>query len=261
MAKRSLSNRRILLTGASSGIGRELARQLAAQRSRLVVVARRENRLRELADTVISAGSECVAIVGDITLAETRAAAIEACQSEFGGLDILINNAGVGAMGPFSTAQHDRLRRIFEVNFFAAAELLRSAIPILLNGIDPLVVNIGSVLGYRAVPHKSEYCASKFAIRALTDSLRAELRNDGIEFLLVSPSTTDTEFFSSAIEDSTGIDWTRRGAMTSEQVAKKTIIAMVHRKREIVLSFGGKALVWMERLFPSVVDRMVSRLS
>jgi len=259
MAKRSLSNSRILLTGASSGIGRELARQLGEQRARLVVIARREGRLLELAHTINDSGGRCVPIIGDVTLPEKRAEAIETCQSEFGGLDILVNNAGIGAMGMFADARPERLRQIFEVNFFATAEMIRAAIPVLLRGQDPLIVNVGSVLGHRAVPLKSEYCASKFAIRALTDSLRVELRATGVDFLLVSPSTTDTEFFSSAIEDTTGIDWKLRGAMSCERVAMKTIRAMVNRKREIILSCSGKTLVWLDRLFPTLVDRIVGK--
>src|SRR5581483_9150141 len=126
---------------------------------------------------------------------ETRLAALAAAQRQFGGLDILVNNAGVSAWGPFDQAGEDRLRRIREVNFFALAEMTREALPLVKAGRQPLVVNIASILGHRGIPLQAEYCASKFAVRGLSESLRPELARTGIDLLLVSPGTTDTEFF------------------------------------------------------------------
>src|SRR5204862_1887651 len=117
---------------------------------------------------------------------------------EFGGLDALVNNAGIGALGRFDQADEARLRQVMEVNFFAPAEFVREALPHLKAGNRPIVVNIGSVLGHRAVPEKSEYCASKFALHGFSDALRAELAPLGIDVLLVSPSTTTSEFFAAA---------------------------------------------------------------
>ena len=98
-------------------------------------------------------------------------------------------------MGPFAGAGPDRLRRIMEVNFFAPVETIRAALPLLRYGRQPIVVNIGSVLGRCAVPDKSEYCASKFALHGFSDALRAELASEMVDVLLVSPSTTQSEFF------------------------------------------------------------------
>ena len=99
-----------------------------------------------------------------------------------------------------SQAGEERLRRVMEVNFFAPVELIRSAIPLLREGKRPLIVNISSVFGHRAVPRKSEYCASKFALHGFSDALRAELAREGIDVLLVSPSTTQSEFFDMVLE-------------------------------------------------------------
>jgi short-subunit dehydrogenase len=112
----------------------------------------------------------------------------------------LVNNAGIGAIGPFAEASPERLRKIMEVNFFAPAELIRSALPLLEAGKRPLIVNVSSVLGHRGIPKKSEYCASKFALHGFSDALRCELAPRGIDVLLVSPSTTATEFFDNVIE-------------------------------------------------------------
>ena len=126
---------------------------------------------------------------------------------------MLISNAGIGAMGRFDDADDDRMRKVFDVNFFAIAELTRLALPKLKLGNDALIVNMSSILAHRAAPLKSEYCASKFALHGFSDSIRAELAKDNVSLLLVSPSTTDSEFFDSAIEDQTGKNWKKRGSM------------------------------------------------
>ena len=162
-------------------------------------------------------------------------------------------------MGPFADASMERLRQIFEVNFFSMAALIRSTVPVLSRGDDALIVNIGSVLGHRAVPLKSEYCAAKFALHGFSDSLRAELASIPIEVLLISPSTVNSDFFDSALEDATDVNWKKRGSMKPEFVVRKIIQGMEKRNHEIILPFSGKALVWLDRLFPTIADRIVSR--
>jgi short-subunit dehydrogenase len=259
MAKRELSGRRAIVTGASSGIGRHIAMELAARDVRLVVGARRWKQLESLADEINSAGGQCLPIECDVTVAANRDQLLFECQQAFGGCDILVNCAGIGAMGRFDEADSGRLRQIFEVNFFAVVELIRIAIPVLAKGHDPLIVNVGSVLGHCAAPLKSEYSASKFALHGFTDSLRAELVSRSIDVLLISPSTTDSEFFDAAIEDSTGKNWKQRGAMAPSEVARQTVRAMVRRKHEVILSMGGKLLVWLDRLAPRLANRILAR--
>jgi len=259
MAPRQLKNRRAIVTGASSGIGWHLAKQLADRHVQLVINARRSDRLAALAEAIQGAGGTCLTYPGDITDPEVRRGLLEHCTTELGGLDILVNNAGIGAMGRFEEADEERMRQIFEVNFFAVAEMTRIAIPALKQGSDPLVVNISSVLGHRAAPLKSEYCASKFALHGLSDSLRAELAPTGIELLLVSPSTTDSDFFDHSIEDTTGKDWKKGGAMPAEKVAAKTVRGMIKRRHEIILTFGGRIIVWLDRLLPGIANKLVAR--
>ena len=177
----------------------------------------------------------------------------------FGGLDILVNNAGIGALGPFSEATPDRLRRVMEVNFFAPAELTRVAVPVLEQGRQPLVVNISSVLGHRAVPMKSEYCASKFAMHGLSDAIRAEWDRRGIDVLIVSPSTTASEFFDNLIDKQAGNYKKMSRAKSPEYVARRTIRAMERGSHEIILSWSGWGLVWLDRLLPWLADRVVAR--
>jgi len=259
MARRQLQGKRAIITGASAGIGRCLALELGRRGVQLVVNGRRQDRLTTLVDQIQEEGGRAISVCGDVADPQVRTRLVETCCEEFGGLDIVVNNAGIGAMGPFAEATEERLRRIFEVNFFALAEMMRISIPRLREGNDPIIVNMGSVLGHRAAPLKSEYCASKFAVHGLSDAVRAELVNDGIELLLVSPGTTDSEFFDHALEDTTGRDWKKMGAMRPETVAARTIRAMVKRRHEIILTFGGRIIVWLDRMIPGIANRLVAR--
>jgi len=259
MPRRQLNDKRVIITGASSGIGWHTALQMAEYGCRIVACARREERLNELAALVEKAGGTCVVVAGDVCDEEIRKRLLQTAEAEFGGIDILINNAGIGAMGRFEDAGPERLRKIFEVNFFAMAELIRQSLPLLKSGDDSVIVNMNSVLGHRATPLKSEYCASKFAVHGLSDAIRAEIASDGIDLLLVSPSTTDSEFFDSAIEDETGKNWKKGGAMPPEAVAAKTIRAMKKRRHEIILTFGGRIIVWLDRMIPGIANRLVAR--
>src|SRR5262245_38320393 len=192
--RRKLTGMRMLITGASQGLGRALALAAAAKGCKLVLAARSEDLLREVVQQAEQAGGEAVAVVADVTRAEDRQRMLEAAVSRFGGLDILINNAGVSATGHFSDAAEPRLRTIMEVNFFALTETTRLAIPILAEGNRPMIVNISSVSGRRATPARSEYCASKFAVQGFTEALRAELVRYGIDVLAVCPGLIGTEF-------------------------------------------------------------------
>lgn len=259
MARRKLEDGIAIVTGASSGIGRELALQLADQRVSMLLNSRRPTLLQAVADEVRSRGAKVEHVAGDIAEDTTRRRVIDSCVERFGGLDFLINNAGISAMGPFAEAEPSRLDRIMAVNFFAPAELIRLSIPWLRKSQRAIIVNIGSVLGHRAVSLKSEYCASKFALHGLSDAIRAELASDHIDLLLVSPSTTDSNLFEAALEDETGIEWKGRRAASPARVAQKTLQAMKRGAHEIILTPGGKALVWIDRLAPTLANRLVQR--
>jgi len=259
MARRTIHGLRGILTGASSGIGRALAVELVREGAKLVVVARRPERLAELAAETAGLPGAIETVAGDVTDAAVRRVAIERASAAFGGLDLAINNAGIGAMGSFAEASPERLRQVMEVNFFAAAELIRESLPMLRKGQRPMVVNVSSVLGYRGIPNYAEYCASKFALQGLSESLRAEFARLGIDLLVVSPARTETEFFERALDAPPTRPWSNLPTMTSEVVARRIVAAIRKGRRELVISAGGKALVWASRLLPGVMDRVLAR--
>jgi len=259
MAKRRLIDRRALVTGASSGIGRALSIELAKRGVDLVLVARREDRLQEVATQISQLGRRAVCVAGDVTDAALRTRALEAARSELGGLDILVNNAGVAAHGRFADADPGRIRPIMEVNFFAPVEFIREAIPILREGTQPIIVNIGSILGRRGSPHKSEYSASKFAIHGFSEAVRPELGRLGIDVLVVAAGPTETEHFDVLLEGSKKLPWGDPPRQEPADVAKAIVRGIEHNRHEIVTGWRGKALLLLNRLAPRLLDRFMSR--
>ncbi|MCS7304566.1 MAG: SDR family NAD(P)-dependent oxidoreductase [Thermoguttaceae bacterium] len=260
MARRTISGSRAVVTGASSGIGREIARQLCQQGAKVVATARRQDRLQELAQQVQANGGTIEILAGDITDPMFQLRVIQKAQEKFGGLDLLVNNAGVGCIGLFEQSTPARLREVMEVNFFALVEMTRLAFPFLKLGRQPMVVNIGSILGRRGVPYNTEYCASKFAVQGFSEALRAEWAHHGIEVLLVHPGTTDTEFFERVIHRSGGPRWPRHKPVSAEYVARKVLQAIRRGKHEIVPYPWGKVLLWLNWYFPRLTDWLMTKL-
>jgi short-subunit dehydrogenase len=247
------------VTGASSGIGYALALELAREGVRLVVVARRADRLAQLVEAIGGLEGQVQAVVGDVTEQATRQRLVDVALANYGGLDVLVNNAGIGAFGRFESADPDRLRRVMEVNFFALTEMTRLALPLLKHGTKPVIVNISSVLGHRAVPRSSEYCASKFAVQGFSESLRVELMPQGIDVLVVSPGLTQTEFTANSIDRTKKPAWPEHPGVPAQYAARQTVRAMRAGRREIMPFAWGKLLCWMNRIAPSLVDRFLAR--
>jgi short-subunit dehydrogenase len=259
MTHRKLTDRRALITGASSGIGRALAIELARRGVDSVLVARREDRLAEVIQEIASFGRRGIAIAGDVTDPDTRRRALDAARYQLGGLDILVNNAGIAAHGRFAEADPGRLRPIMEVNFFAPTELMRDALPLLRNGRQPIVVNIGSILGHRGCPHKSEYSASKFALHGFSEAARPELLKLGIDILVVAAGPTETEHFDTLIEDKGELPWGNPRRKPASQVARSIVRAIEQGKTEVVTSWRGWFWLLLNRLSPRLVDRIMAR--
>lgn len=256
---RAIAGSRMLITGASQGIGRALALEAARQGARVLAAARNAELLKTLQTDAEAINQKVEVVTADVTSPQDRAAMLQAMRERFGGLDILVNNAGIGATGLFENANEDRLRSIFEVNFFGLAELTRSAIPLLKQGQKPVVVNISSIVGKRGVPGRSEYSASKFAVQGLSEALRAEFAKDGIDLIVINPGLTQTNFPSNMLERKSLLKVDHMRGMTAEQAAAATLKAVVRGKNEATFTFLGKLFVQMSRRFPRLVDWIAAR--
>ena len=261
--RRTIAGSRVIVTGATSGIGYETALALARQGARVLATGRRQERLESLQssfDGRSKSGEGSIDLIaGDIIDPSFRSQLIERSQSLWGGLDGLVNNAGVGAIGRFEHATPERLRKVMEVDFFSAVELTRAALPSLRSGICSYIAIVGSVLGHRAVPLKSEYCAAKFAIRGWSEALRVELKSQNIDVLMISPSTTRSEFFESLVDTDSTTESKSIGAMSTSAVAEHVLKSIRLGRRDHILSIGGKSLVFFSWLFPKTFDRFLER--
>lgn len=254
MARRNLAGLRILVTGASQGIGRALVVEAARRGCRVLAAARSQPLLAELSEEVRRAGGTIEPVVADVTRPEDRQAMADAAVRHFGGLDVLINNAGIGATGHFMDSDPEVLRRIFETNFFGLVETTRVCLPLLKQGVTPAIVNISSVVGRRALPARSLYSASKFAVGGFSEAIRAELAKDGIDVIVIHPGLTRTNFSRNMLEQKAKIPLDHLRGMTSEQVAVATLRALEKGKTEITLTWQGKLLLLVNRFFPWFID-------
>ena len=254
MARRSIAGSRSLVTGASGGIGRAIALELARQGSSVVACrTARRARWTTLADEIRTAAEQAEAVAGDVTDAAVRRAALDRARAAFGGLDILVNNAGRGAMGRFADASPERLRQVFEVNFFAAAELTREALPLLqqaATGRSWSTSARSSAIAPRRATASIVQASSPCA--GLTESLRPELAQLGIDMLLGQPRHDRVGVLRERNEPG------RKAAVAGAARAsppkpwrEPTVRAIRLGKREIIPSARGRLLVWLNRLAPS----------
>jgi len=261
MGRRDLKGLRAIVTGASSGIGRALAIELAKRGVRSVLVARRADELAKVREETREVGTQASVVVGDITDPAIRQSALDLARNDLRGVDLLVNNAGISGSGDFAGGSPEVLQKIFDVNFFAPVEFTREAIPMLREGVTPLVVNVGSILGHRGIPFTSDYCASKFALTGWTQSLRAELSAIGIDVLLVSPGTTETGLASHLVEQRKKLPWAGHKGVTSERVARAMVLAIERGKHEIVPNWSGWWMLTAHRAVPRVVDAIMAKLA
>jgi short-subunit dehydrogenase len=220
--KYTLRGKTVLITGASSGIGRELALALGREDCRLILVARREALLRELQADLEKTGVKAAVKAADLSLPKDIAELEAYVRGRGQGLDVLVNNAGILRKGTVARGGLGIFRENMETNFFACLDLTQKMLPLLRASGQGLVVNVSSGLGRRSLPSLAAYCASKFALEALSESLRVEEARNNIQVLVVRPDLTKTDMNSGA-----GV------VQSAGTVARLTIKAMKKRRAEL----------------------------
>lgn len=256
---RALSGKRAILTGASGGIGRALAAALVKAGARVALASRNAGALESLADQLRAAGGEAIVVATDVTRPEERARLVETTVGQFGGLDLLINCAGIGSWGHFATSTPEIMRQVMEVNFFAPVELTRTAMPHLTNGNDSAVVNITSMCGRKGMPAWSEYSASKFALVGMSEALRGEFARFDVDVITVVPGLTNSGFEKNWLRSEGRANLQFETGMTPEYLAAAIVDAIRKNRREVV--FGGEArtLLRVNRFFPRLTNWLIAR--
>lgn len=258
----TLAGKVALITGASAGIGATLARELAREGADVVLAARREDRIRELAGGIGATGRHAIAVACDVTHDGDLERAVAAAVHQYGRLDIAIANAGFGVAGRFEELVLDDFRRQLETNVFGVLRTLYAALPELKKTRGQFVI-VGSVSGHVPTPGASAYCLSKFAVRGLAESIHDELDAHGVSVTLVSPGFVDSDIrrvdnhgsFHEEAPDPIPA-WLR---VPTERAARTIVRAIQHRRREVVVTGHGKVLVVLYRHVPWLFQFFIAR--
>jgi short-subunit dehydrogenase len=257
--RRGVRGRRVILTGVSSGIGNALARQLAADGAKLAITARSVDKLAALEADLRGRGADVIAVPGDVTRPEDREHVVSTAVARWGGLDLLVNNAGVAAWGHFQTSTEEINRITMEVNFFGPVELIRLTVPYLSDGDLPAVVNVTSMCGRRGMPAWPEYSASKFALVGMSEALRGELARFGIDVITVVPGLTSSDLNRHLLRNEGRADIRYDKGMSPEYVAGRIVKAIRYDSREVVLGREARLMLLANRFLPRLVNRLIAR--
>lgn len=253
----------VVITGASKGIGAELARQLAAKGAKLVLAARNAAELEAVADECRKLGATAITVRADVAEERDCQAIVSGAVLAFGRLDTLVNNAGMSMWARFEEIEDvSVLERIMRVNYMGAVYCTRHALPYLRESRGRLV-GISSLAGRTGVPTRTGYAASKHAMTGFFDSLRIELAGSGVSVTMIYPGFVATGIR----ENATGPDGkpimvspVQEGeVMNVEDCARRIVRAIERREREVVMTARGKMGLWLKLIAPALVDRIARR--
>lgn len=255
--------RRVLITGASSGIGEATAREFARDGHDLFLVARREERLAGLMEQCRQLGSpRAVYRCHDLSLPGRGEVIVRECLQELEGLDVLVCNAGYGILGPLEEVTPAEMVRIWQVNYQSAYESIFTALPHFRAQSSGHIVLVSSIVGRIGLPYSAAYSATKFAMVGLGEALRGELRDTGIGLSLLCPGYTATEF-QKAAQRKGSVGGSRRPfrGQSAEAVARALLQAVYRNRREVHLTLPGKAILAVNRISPGLANWIMAKLA
>lgn len=252
----SLKNKIIVITGGSSGIGKALVENALSRGAKVAVCARNLEKLQSL----FGQKENLVCCKADVSYETDCKAFITKVIDQWGGVDVLINNAGISMRALFEDVDLAVLQELMDVNFWGAVYCTKHALPSILNR-KGTIVGVSSIAGYRGLPGRTGYSASKFALQGFLESLRTELLYTGAHVMWVSPGFTASNIRNVArssdgsAQAETPLDEGK--LMSAEECARIILDGLEKRKRTIVITWQGKLVVWLNKLLPSIADKLV----
>ncbi len=254
----------IIITGASSGIGKALAEELAKRGANLVLGARQYVTLCEItAELEKQYGIKALAVQADVSKEEDCAQLIKQALLTFGKIDVLINNAGLSMRALFNDLDLAVLKNLMDVNFWGTVYCTKYALPEILK-TKGSIVGVSSIAGYRGLPGRTGYSSSKFAMNGFMEALRTELLKTGVHVMVACPGFTTSNIRVAALSkdgQAHGETSMEEGKMmTAEEVARRIADGIEQRKRTLIMTGQGKLAVWMNKLFPAFTDKKVFEL-
>lgn len=254
-------NKVVVITGASSGIGKALAESLLAQGALLALCARN---LPNLQAAFSSFDNNNLLLEGvDVRDESACAAFVQHTIDRFGRIDVLVNNAGISMRALFEDADLSVLRELMDINFWGTVQMTKYALPSIMVS-KGIVCGVSSIAGYRGLPARTGYSSSKFAMQGFLESLRTEMLHTGVHVMWVSPGFTASNIRNTALSASGNAQketpLEEHKLMSAAACATLIIGAMAKRKRSLVMTMNGKLAVWLNKLIPSFVDKQVYQL-
>lgn len=251
----------IVITGASSGIGKALAYRFAQEGANIVLAARQYALTCEFAQDIENKfGVKAIAVATDVSKEEYCKHLINEAKRVFGRIDVLINNAGISMRALFEDVDLEVLKSVMDVNFWGTVYCTKYAIPELLK-TKGSIIGVSSIAGYKGLPGRSGYSASKFAMQGFLESIRIENINKGLHVMIACPGFTSTNIRNSAlakdgtIQGESPLD--EKTMMSAEKVADHIITALKRKKNQLILTLQGKTIVWSGKVFSRLLDRII----
>lgn len=250
----------VVITGASSGIGKALAMEYAGRGANVVMSARNKDRLDQAAEDVSALGAGVLAVVSDVSVEGDCEVLIDKSIEKFGGIDILINNAGISMRAAFNDTEIEVLKKLMDINFWGTVYCTKFALPYLLKSKGS-VVGVSSIAGYKGLPGRTGYSSSKFAMHGFLETLRIENLKTGLNVLIACPGFTASNIRNTALNEKgemQGESPRDEGKMMSaEEVAKHIANAVQKRKDRLTLTSQGKLTVFLNKIAPKFLDKQV----
>ena len=244
-----LNNACVIVTGASSGIGRAIAVEFGRRGARLALASRNRTALEEVAAAIKTDGGSAIVLATDVTVEGAVKEMADAAIRELGGIDILVNNAGIGLTAPIADASREDVDKLFGLNIIAAAAAIRAVIPIMRAQRSGMVINISSMAGRVVIPRIGYYSASKFALTAIGDALRMEESHHGIKVMNVFPGTTQSSFGDNRLGTRGRQAHQVLPPVSAEKVARRVAQAVERDQRSVYVSWfpdrAGLAANWL----------------
>ncbi|HUR82361.1 MAG TPA: SDR family NAD(P)-dependent oxidoreductase [Thermoanaerobaculia bacterium] len=247
----------VVITGASSGIGRATALEMARRSANVVLAARRTERLEEVAAQCRALGVNAIAVTADVTKPEDCGRLIETA----GEVDVLVNNAGFAVFGAITGADPDVLREMMDTNYFGTVNCTRAVLPQMLARRRGTIVNVGSITGLMGFARMSGYCATKFAVTGFTEAVRSEVMGSGVKVALVCPGTTESEFFVKAEKGKMPGASRLMPAVKPERVARAVCDAAEDGSYRRILPALAAIYMRTKEFFPRIAHSMFRRVS
>ncbi|HPD95863.1 MAG: SDR family oxidoreductase [Bacteroidales bacterium] len=253
-------NKVVIITGASSGIGKACGYEFAKRGASVVLASRNIDELNSIVLDLKSYGTNAIAVKVDVTNIDDCKNLIDEAIKAFGRIDILINNAGVSMRALFKDVDLKVIRRLMEVNFFGALYCTKFAMPYILKSKGS-IVGVSSIAGFHGLPGRSGYSASKFALQGFLETIRIENLKKGVHVMIAAPGFTATNVRLSALTatgEPQGISpRDEKKMMTPEKVAKKIANGIILKRRNIIMTFEGKLSILAQRFIPKTIDRIL----